>query len=300
MTSLDASLLTVIIPVKEIERIKPYLLQTLEKTAIFPMTVILSFDVSNKDLEFKSFLDEIQKLSQRPSQVLVGECNSPGLARNRALQEVKTDWVTFWDSDDLPDPESVMKLTSETMSQGKAVGVGKFEIISSEFSNQTLPIQQPWSDEPFLDIAINPGIWRFVFNTKRINKTVFPAMLMGEDQVFLARLNLRKDEMNFSELVTYRYLKHSSGQLTSSKSSIQEIIQASILLDSESTTVSDSPLNMMLFSNQILTGLLRTNSKTKMAYLKLLKELSFGNPEKIKRIVHELPKLVSRKLKSNG
>lgn len=300
MVSHDTSLLSVIIPIKNINRNRPYLLITLQKIAPLPINVILSFDINSEDSELNSFLDEIRDSHQRPLQILVEECNSPGLARNRALQGLQTDWVAFWDSDDLPNPESVMNLIHETMSKGKVVGVGKFEIKSSDSSNQTFLSQQVWSEKPFIDIALNPGIWRFVFSTTRITNTLFPAMLMGEDQIFLARLNLHQEEMNFSELITYIYLKHPSGQLTNSKSSIQEIIYASRLLNSELISVKDSPLNVLLFSNQILTGLFRTNLKTKFSYLKLLIEVSFEGPEKTKKVMNGLLKLLSRKISNNG
>jgi hypothetical protein len=300
MDSQDKFLVSAIIPIKGIERIRPFLLQTLEKCESLSIRVMLAFDVDRNNDEYINFRHEIEKQFKNPPLIFVSEFNSPGLARNSPLKEVKTEWVTFWDSDDLPDPISVISLIDETILRNKQIGAGMFTIARSNSSQQTIFSQTSWSRNPLLDLSVNPGIWRFVFNTKRVRDTLFPEILMGEDQIFLAKLNINPSEVNFSEIFTYKYLKHPTGQLTTSRSSVNEIVSASKILNSELTTTKHSNLNLLFLTNQILTGLLRTELKTKRAYFDLLKNLSRKHPEKLRIIIRNLPALIYRKLVKHG
>ena len=300
MQSQKTFLLSAIIPVKGIVRARPFLLETLQKCDYLPIQVILSFDEADVSNYYLEFQQELNLKFMNPPLVFISEYNSPGLARNRALLEAKAEWITFWDSDDIPDPAAVISLIYETVLKEQEIGVGKFTTATSKNPQHVISSQEDWSHNPFIDVALNPGIWRFVFKSERIKGIQFPKMLMGEDQIFLAKLNIDHNEVNFSKTVTYKYLKHSSGQLTKTKSSINEIYASSKLLNLEFTSNRDSMLNLLFLTNQILTGLLRTDFKTKVKYINLIITLFRKYPDKFRIIRRSLPKLVSRKIKSNG
>lgn len=300
MQSEEPFLLSAIIPVKGIVKVRPFLIETLQKCDLLPVQVILSIDEKHKSDDILEFEKELKLNFKNPPVVLISEYNSPGLARNRGLLEANTEWITFWDSDDLPDPTAVISLINETVLEDKEIGAGKFTTANGDTPQDAIFSQEGWTDDPFYEIALRPGIWRFVFKSNRISATKFPKFLMGEDQIFLAKLNIHHAEVNFSEIVTYKYLRHSSGQLTKKKSSINEIYASTELLDLELTSARDSKLNLLFLTNQILTGLIRTNFKTKVKYFDLIMKLYRKNPDKVVSMKKMLPKLIFRKIKTNG
>jgi hypothetical protein len=65
-----------------------------------------------------------------------------------------------------------------------------------------------------LQLARNPGIWRWVFKSERIGGALFPPYRAGEDQAFLAMLNPRVCEVYMSSEIIYTYVQNRYGQLT--------------------------------------------------------------------------------------
>jgi hypothetical protein len=72
-------------------------------------------------------------------------------------------------------------------------------------------------------ISINPGIWRFIFRTSKYGNLQFGSGTMGEDQLFLARINLSEEEIFLVEQDFYQYAVNVTGQLTSEKHRVAEL-----------------------------------------------------------------------------
>jgi glycosyltransferase involved in cell wall biosynthesis len=159
--------------------------------------------------------------------VVYGEFNSPGAARNIGLKNVKSKWVTFWDSDDEPDVEKILSVVQKAND-------GDYEIAISGYQTKSLgKNSQPKSPSFGIDKARNlmlvanePAIWRMTFLTKLAAQSEFPALIMGEDQVFISTIGLTNKRILFSDIVTYSYFTNQSGQLTGSKENLKDLLIA--------------------------------------------------------------------------
>ena len=148
--------------------------------------------------------------------------NSPGLARNYGLQHADSEWVAFWDSDDIGSVKEVISSIHNSPLNTDFILAGY-----SQMSQRTKIVNQistPIGNFPMA--MINPGIWRFIFRKSAIVNTTFPPYRMGEDQVFLARLLINESSVYFSDKIVYLYVDGEGGQLTKDKKAVSEILLA--------------------------------------------------------------------------
>ena len=129
-------------------------------------------------------LEISENLQHSKTLLIEGKFGSPGKARNEGLKYVKSDWVCFWDSDDLPNLEKTLNfLTSNKIYS---------DLIICNFSVNKLGNLTHFYHENNLDlVALTPGIWRMIFRTSCIANKKFPNIRMGEDLVFLAKLGYK-------------------------------------------------------------------------------------------------------------
>ena len=94
-----------------------------------------------------------------------GQFDSPGLARNHGLAKVETEWVAFWDSDDLPDP-SVIHQEVEVAPPWINVLVGAFKVKNIKTGkNSRLIKQKSLSEIGFKCIGRNQTLSLRLFNS---------------------------------------------------------------------------------------------------------------------------------------
>jgi glycosyltransferase involved in cell wall biosynthesis len=153
-------------------------------------------------------------------ELVLCDFKSPGSARKLGLSFVKTDWVVFWDSDDVGYPSKVQSVISEATNLTQAI-IGTYETFDREGRAITKISPKIARLE---EIGLDPGFWRMVFRVERIAHSQFVATQMGEDQLFLASIDLNEDEVLYSESVLYKYFSGSSDQLTNKKSAISTIV----------------------------------------------------------------------------
>lgn len=154
--------------------------------------------------------------------VVQGNFNSPGLARNYGMENTKANWVAFWDSDDIGNPNALTEAVLKANSRTKILigGYRTYLISNNQVSKIFMPSRK-------LDkLMINPGCWRFVFRKEFILETKFPKMRMGEDQVFLAKLRIDESQVTFIDDCFYTYFIGNMNQLTNSASSVAEVLEA--------------------------------------------------------------------------
>lgn len=198
-----------------------------------------------------------------------GFFGGPGLARNFGLSLVQTEWVAFWDSDDLPDLNVIQKAITLAKPEVTTV-VTNFEILDT--SSGKVSKMNPVSD--LTSLACQVGIWRFTFRTRRAKEAKFGVSLMGEDQIFISGLRLTEEEIIFNSAVSYRYVKGTDYQLTSNPRKIVWLIRS--LEEYLGNYWGDSLSNLLTFSIGIrmtLTVIKNGSPKQKIFGLRALKKV---------------------------
>lgn len=170
--------------------------------------------------------DSLNLLSQNfhGLKVVSGIYRSPGVARNVGLQELSTDWFCFWDADDYPKVHEYVRAIEEHEDNSEPVIIGNFstkDAKTGEIRNFNLPAK---GTKRILEIAMNPGIWRFIFRSDLYKNVKFGNGTMGEDQLFLARLDLSEDDLHLVERDFYQYSVNLKGQLTGEKHRTLELM----------------------------------------------------------------------------
>jgi glycosyltransferase involved in cell wall biosynthesis len=174
--------------------------------------------------ETKKELDkQLSGLYSEYSQIrVVGNFGNPGDARNAGLTKVTGDWVAFWDSDDLPDLVTVAEILIEPESRKNDFIYTDFLIKSDSSGN--LAQNRFAAENQVVNlslIALEPGIWRFVFKRGILEGISFPAFRMGEDQIFMTKLELHKHKGRYVNRNTYIYRKGITGQLTENQNRVK-------------------------------------------------------------------------------
>jgi glycosyltransferase involved in cell wall biosynthesis len=185
--------------------------------------------------------------------LIEGEFGSPGRARNAGKENVKSNWITFWDCDDLPKVEAVLRFVEKLENSKEIfdVGIAQFEVLdepSSEILKRT-------AQTKLFELPLNPGLWRMIVRTEKQESIKFEEVAMGEDQLFILDLQLRKESVFFSSEITYVYCRHLFGQLTRTETSLKEL-DICIRLTSDrlfNVNLRDKPLTFAFLIKQLFT-----------------------------------------------
>jgi hypothetical protein len=187
---------------------------------------------------------------------LSGKFENPGSARNAGMDYLKesltiSDWTVFWDSDDFADPKQVLEIIGKQESSTEIL-IGNFKYFDSKRGTTRA---RNYFEENVFELVVNPGIWRVIFRTKRIEKFRFPALSMAEDQVFLAAVGLATARYKVINDVVYRYTFNRLGQLTGSINKLSDLEPAvqetlRMYLDQKGD---DKAFTGLLLSKQVIT-----------------------------------------------
>ena len=222
----ESAILTAVIPAKNLSINFDNLLKVLEQQNSDQVNLVLVIDEPEAEaMRVKSTLESDSRF--RKVTVVYGEYNSPGTARNVGLSEVKTKWVTFWDSDDLPIISEVINTVDIANKSRSEIAITGYAVES--ISSGIRHFSKPFSEKKKTNmrvISLNPAIWRMSFLTDLARQSSFPNLRMGEDQVFLSKLKMNDRRIYFSNKVSYVYRTENPGQLTSNKLNIKDLAGA--------------------------------------------------------------------------
>ena len=235
------------------------------------LRIIFVHDI--QDYETSSHLKTI--VSNLPNAVVIENYfGGPGPARNAGLELVRSGWVTFWDSDDIPEVTEVMKMINNASESGQEIALGGFNVklLNSEKSATRHLIQESNQRTLFEEIGINPGLWRWAFQRTLIENTRFMPFRMAEDQCFLFDLKFMDNEIYIHNKAVYTYFIGDENQLTRNSKAISDLLRSvPYLIDAmRGCKPSTSAFGATLITRQIFTALRRGNIITRIRMFVLI------------------------------
>jgi glycosyltransferase involved in cell wall biosynthesis len=212
--------LTAIVPVSGMADRLDHLEKWLPTILNLDIQIIIVHDYKEGETE-NQLLAIVKAINSSKIEFLSGIYGSPGAARNAGLARVESEYVCFWDSDDLPHPQAVLSELE--------IHSGEFDILIGQYSwsfvNSNDVGHKKADDSSLRDVGFNPGLWRMVFRMNFIMPVKFKNMRMGEDQLFLAEVVALKPRLSFTNTVLYKYFMGHPNQLTQSPTAIAELLE---------------------------------------------------------------------------
>ncbi len=268
-------LLTVVVPVRKMENRLRDLFSWIESSRNYPMKVVLVHDESG-DLTGEQLRNFLSRGTYPRVKLLSGTFGNPGQTRNAGMMEVNSEWVSFWDSDDLPRVENFFRMVKSADMENADCAVGCFETSVSSIRSHVRKFELNNSGKGIHDlIAMNPGIWRWAFRAEIVNGAEFLPIRMGEDVCFLAGIKIADQRTYYSSEVVYTYLLGNEGQLTGSRENLKDLNYSVKYLVEQFPQSSASMRRFLsiLLCRQVITVLLRADRITKV---QLTKQLILG------------------------
>jgi glycosyltransferase involved in cell wall biosynthesis len=219
--------LSIVMPVSDMAGKLGNLRQTIKAALVHEIRIVLVHDI--RDVATGTELREILNgLSPEKFTLIEGEFGTPGLARNSGLDICESEWVAFWDSDDLPDVGAFISMVKSLVASNAEVAIGG--IATKFFDNEDginyFPAFEINDEKSIFKIAQMPAFTRMVFKRSIIDNSPFPTLSMGEDLVFLARCNFLNRRILIFNKCVYVYILGFPGQLTENKTKLREIQKA--------------------------------------------------------------------------
>jgi len=187
------------------------------------LEVILVLD--SDDESVRTSVQEIAAMdSKKNVSVLISKYRNPGSTREIGLKAATGEWICFWDADDLPEVSNVWRNVESEENQQADILVGNYRSVDFESKNG---VDHPHgTSNPLMNVYLNPGLWRCAFKRKLLKNVSFPALRMGEDQIFLFRAIKVSKNIKFIEENFYNYYQYPTGQLTKSSEISTDLVKA--------------------------------------------------------------------------
>lgn len=214
--------LSAVIPIWNYSRHKQNIQAILFDLSKYRIEVILILDSepSESFSELEALVVRL-KLKGKVVQVIAG---NPGDSRNEGKKWATREWITFWDCDDVPIIETYLYMITTAKKENSQLAIAGYR---NEKEKECLVIDHGIEiKNTGAHIALNPGIWRMVFQSKFIQNIDFPSLRMGEDQVFFARALNSNPSITVLHEYAYVYRTGNKDQLTSSSIFKREILIA--------------------------------------------------------------------------
>ena len=243
--------LTVVVPVSrmagKLELFKKWV-SSAQKKSIY-VVIVHDWRDEETELELTNFLGS---LDEKNFKFITGDFGSPGVARNQAREFIQTNWVAFWDSDDYPNLDAILGAINKSEIEDEIL-IGGFE--TKNFKNgitRTQALLKEWK----MSVALNPGLWRMIFKRDILEEFEFSDLIMGEDQLFMAKLDIFNRRVRVFQDIFYTYQIMLTQQATRSRSSLKDLKRC--LLQFNKTISGITDLNkgyyQIMYVKQIITS----------------------------------------------
>jgi len=227
-------LLSIVCPIWKLEG----KLQNLQKW-LFEISDLIQVVLVYDESPDNTFIELLQIIESHPMKaqikLITGAFQSPGAARNAGLKEVNGEWVCSWDGDDIGFPQVVLNILQEKHGEAIERTTYCFRFNTTTRAGRVVTWPQ-WTDSERLNlqkISIDPGLWRFCIPVKVAQSSEFSNFMMGEDQLYLAKIGIDRLPITFENAISYHYFKNIDGQLTSSTPALSAISNSIDALISE-------------------------------------------------------------------
>jgi hypothetical protein len=285
-------LLSVVVPVSNMAGQLSKLSGWMSEALDFPIQVVVVHDF--RDLKTSRELLDLQ--NSLNFTLLEGSFGNPGDARNHGFERVRGVWTVFWDADDSPNLQGVFSAIHGAQSDVDVL-VGGYQVEDSGAITSTHLISRENFES---EIALNPGLWRFILRTNKISNMKFPSLRMAEDQVYVAMLSMQS--IKVIPDIFYTYSRSNPNQLTRSKSAIRDLVSAvDELAKILNTTIGivNSRLIYRMLVRQSVTSLKRLGPYDSSKILVKLSKIFFAHHAAPKQMIYAflwlIPRLASGK-----
>jgi glycosyltransferase involved in cell wall biosynthesis len=261
------SLLTIVTPIGSITGRLQNIRSWITSLDDLPLEVILIHDKKDEKTE-PEIREMINELADPRISLKIGIYGGPGQARNAGLIEAKSEWVCFWDSDDIPHVKDFFKMVEAASASGAECAVGGFTAVH-DLSGVRKEHKLSFN---YLDqIAINPGIWRFAFKRSAIEGLQFPSLLMAEDQLFLAKFGIPSRRIEIWPKSVYQYFVGEDFHLTKRKSALSDLPTAIDGTFAILQTLNQNNVRFaaILLSRQTITAFRTGSSEVRLQIIKI-------------------------------
>jgi glycosyltransferase involved in cell wall biosynthesis len=254
--------LTAIVPIGNFKKDRENIEFLCRACSQLPIQLRLVLDSQTKEdhLELEEIASKIHSLN---FQIFTTSEGNPGSARNVGLVGVDSPWVSFWDSDDVPDPKSVIEVINETSADYDLI-VGSFSQKNEDGSiTEHVFDSQLTKKEYDRIIAVNPGFWRVIYRREMLTGITFPRLSIGEDQVFLLQVLNLTPRISFTNKHFYTYNDFGGNRLTSNPRKFSQLVDI-LKQHTQNGMRFNSYLQKLLINRLFMSSIKRTSWRNKL------------------------------------
>ncbi|MCZ6173750.1 glycosyltransferase [Campylobacter ureolyticus] len=204
-------LISIVVPVYNVEKYLKKCIQSIIEQTYKNLEIILVDDGSNDNSG--KICDEF---AQKDNRIKVIHKINGGQAdaRNKALDIMNGEWVSFVDSDDFVDKFHIENLYFQAVRNNSDICVCGFKIVNEDYKT-IRSIKVKFNDslngnlafKYSLNSKIDPSLWNKIFKSSLFDNTRFVKGIYYEDRELIHRIFYKADRVSFLDSESYFYLE---------------------------------------------------------------------------------------------